>query len=65
MNIFPVFILFLLAIDGIQRAFELGWFLLDQVEINKGCSYRGMTKEISNGVDICSLGKKVGCKTVS
>jgi hypothetical protein len=55
----------LLVIQGIQRAFELCWFLLNQVKIDKRCFYRGMAKEIFNGVNICSLGKKVGGKTVS
>jgi len=35
------------------------------VKIDKRCFYRGMAKEIFNGVNICSLGKKVGGKTVS
>ena len=53
-----------ILIHGIKRAFKFCDPLLNQVEINEGSFYGRMTKKLFEGEKICSLGKKMGCKTV-
>jgi len=57
-------LILLILIHGIKRTFKLGDSLFNQVKINDGGFYGGVTKELLDGEKICSLGKKVGCKTM-
>ena len=53
-----------ILIHGIKRAFKFCDPLLNQVKINEGGFYGGMTKKLFDGKKICSLGKKMGRETV-